>query len=67
MLKWLQREKVMKKEFRELKKMLENEGFIMIKEGEHCIFNRNGKNVTITKNVRDPKRLFRKAMGQAEK
>jgi len=56
----------MNKNFRELRKMLEKEGFVLIKDGEHCIFKRNDKTVCVTKNVRNPKILFHKALGQAE-
>lgn len=56
----------MNKNFRELRKNLESVGFKLIKDGEHCLFKRDGKIICVTKNVRDPKRLFRKALGQAE-
>lgn len=56
----------MNKNFRELRKMLEKEGFILIKDGNHCIFERNSKTICVTKNVRDPKRLFHKALNQAD-
>jgi predicted RNA binding protein YcfA (HicA-like mRNA interferase family) len=66
MLQWSKRGNKMQKEFRELKSMLEKSGFILIKDGNHCLFSKNGKTVTVTKNVRDPKRLFKKILGQAE-
>lgn len=52
------------KQYRELKKLLENEGFVLVKDGNHCLYEKGGKTICVTKNVRDAKTLFRKALGQ---
>ena len=57
----------MNKNFRELKKMLENEGFVLAKDGNHVIFEKEGKTVCVTKNVRNPSMLFKRALGQFRK
>jgi predicted RNA binding protein YcfA (HicA-like mRNA interferase family) len=52
------------KQYRELRNLLENAGFVLVKDGNHVIFEKEGKTICVTKNVRDPKRLFKKALGQ---
>ena len=54
------------KEFRVLNKKLKKAGFVLVKEGNHLIYEKDGKTICVTKNVRDANTLFNKAIGQWE-
>ena len=54
----------MNKNFRVIVKLLKKEGFTQRTDGNHCIFEKEGATICITKNIRDPQKLFKKAMGQ---
>lgn len=49
-------------EFRKLSKMLRKKGFILIRDKNHAIFERNGKQVSVSKNIRDPKTIYAKCV-----
>lgn len=55
------------KEYNELKKKLEKNGFILRKDGNHPIFVKNGVDVTVTKNIRHPETIFKKTVKYYEK
>ena len=50
------------KNYRILQKMLEQHGFVLVKDGNHPIFSKNGKTVLVTKNIRDPKTIFKRTV-----
>lgn len=54
----------MKSGFRIVKKALEKQGFVIVKDGNHVIFSKQGHTVCVTKNVRNPQGLIKKALKQ---
>lgn len=54
------------KNFRIISKKLKDAGFSQRGDGNHVLFEKNGVTICVTKNVRDPNKLFKKAIGQWE-
>jgi len=56
----------MNKNFRIISKKLKNAGFVPRGNGNHVIFEKDGITICVTKNIRDPNKLYKKALGQWE-
>ena len=52
------------KEFKKLHKLLKKAGFSLVKDGNHAIYEKDGKTICVTKNIKNANTIFNKAMGQ---
>lgn len=52
------------KGFRQIDKKLRDAGFVLVKDGNHVIYSKEGKTICVTRNVKNADKLFKKALTQ---
>lgn len=50
------------KELTKLKKMLKKHGFKFVREGKHLVYSRNGRQVVVSRNIRNSNMILNKVM-----
>jgi hypothetical protein len=53
-----------KKEYRKLRKLLVKAGFQPVRENSHCIFTKDGVEITVARAIRNHRRIFETAKKQ---
>lgn len=59
-------ESVKKNYYNQMKKMLLDNGFEVVRESKHLIVARNGKQVAVSRKIIDPDRILKKCMKETD-